>query len=78
MSIDDKHGATDMVTVPSPAESDADEFDNWLEVLSNLVYNSADLSRHRDDYPAQGFEETFVAEESLPVIPKLHETTLVL
>ena len=46
MSIDDEHSAGDTVTAASsPAESDANEFGDWLGVPLNLVLDGADLSK---------------------------------
>jgi hypothetical protein len=50
MSIDNGHSARDIVTtISSPAESDANEFDDWLGVPPNLVRDVVDLSEHRSD-----------------------------
>jgi hypothetical protein len=44
MSIDDEHSAGDTVTTSSsPAESDANEFDDWLGVPPDLIRDGADL-----------------------------------
>jgi hypothetical protein len=77
MSIDDERGARDTVTTASsPAESDANEFDNWLRVPSNLVHGGADLSKYRSDVSSQSFEEIFAAEELLLIVSDLDENTL--
>jgi len=53
MSIDDEHSARDTVTAASsPAESDANEFDDWLGVPLDLVCDSADLLKHHSDIPS--------------------------
>jgi hypothetical protein len=55
------------VTAFSPAENESDEFYDWLGVLSNIVRDRADLSRHPGNCSSQTFEEIFTAEKILPV-----------
>jgi hypothetical protein len=76
MSIDDGYSARDTaMTASSPAESDANEFDDWLGVPLDLVRDAADLSKHRSDISSQSFEEIFAAEELLPIVSELDENT---
>ena len=76
MSMDDEYSAGDTVTAASsPAESDANEFDDWLGVPLDLVCDGADLSKHRSDVSSQSFEEIFSAEELLPIVSELDENT---
>ena len=73
MGIDDEHSDGDtMTTASSPAESDANEFDDWLGVPSDLVRDGADLSKHRGDVSSQNFEEILANEELLPLVSEHH------
>jgi hypothetical protein len=76
MSIDDEHSVGDTVTAASsPAESDANEFDDWFGVPLDLVCDGADLSKHRSDISSQSFDEIFAAEELLPIVSELDKNT---
>jgi hypothetical protein len=76
MNINDEHSARDTVTAASsPAESDANEFDDWLGVPHDLARDGAELSKHRSDVLSQSFEEIFAAEELLPMISELDKNT---
>ncbi len=56
MSKDDEDSTGDTVTAASsPAKSDANEFEDRLGVLLDLVRNGADLSKHRSDVLSQTF-----------------------
>lgn len=60
MSIDEG-SARDTVMASCPADSDANEFDDWLGLPSDLVRDGADLSKHRSNISSQNFEEIFAA-----------------
>jgi hypothetical protein len=79
MSIDDEYSIGDTeTTASSPAESDANELDDWLGVPFDLVSDGADLSKHHIDYSSQSFEEILAAEELLPLVSELDENAMAL
>jgi hypothetical protein len=74
MTIDEEQSFRDTAT-SSPVESNANEFDDWLGIPSDLVRNSADLSSHRGNHSSLTFEDIFATEEPLLTLPELYDNT---